>query len=83
MSANSENIKRLTKAAWTGIEIELASQNASAEDVVNAAFRVAVGAIDYACNCGNTEEEKAYNRANCAAALQALLLKCSNNLKVF
>jgi hypothetical protein len=77
---NRANVKRLVAAAWRGMEEELAVQNASAEDVVNATVAIAAGGINYACSAaaGETPEAIAHNKAAVRDTLYQLLMNTSS-----
>jgi hypothetical protein len=81
MAADLDNVRRLVKAAWTGMEIELMSQNASAEDVASAGINVISQIVDYV-DTHSPEERREYNRAAIATTLIILARKLSPVMKV-
>ncbi len=82
---NKDNVLKLVEGAWTGMTVvmDVESDKMSAEDVISAAVTLADKAIAYACSAGKTPEENSANKLACRNALQQMLLKTSDNLKVF
>jgi len=72
---NRANVNRLVAAAWAGMEAELARENSSAEDVINATIAIAAGGIKYACSAAAGDgTARSFNRAKCRSSLQELIL---------
>ncbi len=78
---NRINVRRLVDAAWRGMEAELARENASAEDVVNATIAIASGGINYVCTaaCGAAPEDLARNKASVRDSLYHLLMNTADD----
>ena len=84
-SVNKENVMKLVAGATAGMEVVMGVEpgQITAAEVVSAAVTLAARAIDFAVEAGRTPEECTANKLACRAAVQQLMLKTADNLKVF
>ena len=86
---NRDTVNKLVAGAWSGIEVVMQIEKESGAvispgDIVSAALTLASRACEYACSTDTASpEEVAANKLIIRNVLQQMMLKTSDNLKVF